>query len=1026
MRQKQVLHRSGLVLPSVLQPLLSRVRNSKTRSVACITRDIHDLEQIAQRGPPLTANDLPAFANAVRNLHSDINDREFLLEKVLVLISRLPDDSTFARRAQEYVIDLLYKDLPHPPTGFLSTLRTVSSTPVGATNVSYAFRSADGSNYNVLSPSLGQAGQPYARSVPSTHIQMLPSLPDPGVVFDTLLCRPKDDFIPHPGGLSSLFFAFADLITHSIFNTNMSDWTVNDTSSYLDLSIVYGHTVQQVQSMRRKDGSGKIWNDAFADSRLLFMPPSVCALAVLFSRHHNYISEKILGLNEHGSYLSPPPDERITRLAQDDEIFHRARLVNTAFFMQIILTDYVGGILGLVRDGLTWRLNPLAPFREPDHEISPRGSGNAVSVEFNLLYHWHASISAEDEKRLNGLFGQIFEGKDPRTVSIKEFREVIREKVVPSGDAQTWTFDGLQRGPSGSFGDQDLARILQGATEQRAGAFRARGCPAVMRVVEILAIEQGRKWGACTLNEFRNFMGLQPYASFQEWNPDPNVHLAAENLYGHIDNLELHVGLQAEETKPPIPGAGLCPGYTISRAILADAVCLTRGDRFLTVDFTPYNLTSWGYQYCMVNTADGSYGGMLNKLLFGLLPTHYPAGSVYAHFPFMTPDFIRPCLASGPRDMVPFYDWSKPNQTEKNANPVSSNGSADHQLDGLYKQRISKLTGGVNGDVGKVRTCIIDETLSAVPFTTMVKNLVTRSSALASSDTMVIDIVKDVVNQVPIYWAANFILGLPVTAVDSVWGGHSVAQWFGLFGDVTRYIYLNDDPVCDWSMHEAALEATNDIIHYLRNRLIRHSKGVVRLTIPRTDQRGSVLTPLRQVSLKGASDILVASVMTSNVQNDKFLAKILSATKHCDIQTVARSIFDETVPSALLFSAALSSVVEYYSAPYRAEELQKLVQLSTDATKDRTGDILDLVDRALGGRLDLGQVRDGPSPPCFDIGDQEIKMDSQKGLMSRELFSTVAPQIIQTIFSLKNIRFPQSGMAIDGGLPASKVIKYDG
>lgn len=48
----------------------------------------------------------------------------------------------------------------------------------------------------------------------------------------------------------------------------------------------------------------------------------------------------------------------------------------------------------------------------------------------------------------------------------------------------------------------------------------------------------------------------------------------------------LKVGLQAEETKPPIPGAGLCPGYTISRAILADAVCLSRGDRFLTVDFT--------------------------------------------------------------------------------------------------------------------------------------------------------------------------------------------------------------------------------------------------------------------------------------------------------------------------------------------------------------------------------------------------------------------------------------------------------
>lgn len=35
-------------------------------------------------------------------------------------------------------------------------------------------------------------------------------------------------------------------------------------------------------------------------------------------------------------------------------------MVNTAFFMQVILADYVGSILGLVRDGLTWRLDPLA------------------------------------------------------------------------------------------------------------------------------------------------------------------------------------------------------------------------------------------------------------------------------------------------------------------------------------------------------------------------------------------------------------------------------------------------------------------------------------------------------------------------------------------------------------------------------------------------------------------------------------------------------------------------------------------
>jgi hypothetical protein len=39
------------------------------------------------------------------------------------------------------------------------------------------------------------------------------------------------------------------------------------------------------------------------------------------------------------------------------------------------------------------------------------------------------------------------------------------------------------------------------------------------------------------------------YTSFKEWNPDPVIHQTAEKLYGHIDNLELYVGLQAEEPK---------------------------------------------------------------------------------------------------------------------------------------------------------------------------------------------------------------------------------------------------------------------------------------------------------------------------------------------------------------------------------------------------------------------------------------------------------------------------------------------
>lgn len=61
----------------------------------------------------------------------------------------------------------------------------------------------------------------------------------------------------------------------------------------------------------------------------------------------------------------------------------------------------------------------------------------------------------------------------------------------------------LERQSDGKFKDDDLSRILQDATQHSAGAFKARGIPDSLRVVEIMGIEQARTWGACTLNEFR-------------------------------------------------------------------------------------------------------------------------------------------------------------------------------------------------------------------------------------------------------------------------------------------------------------------------------------------------------------------------------------------------------------------------------------------------------------------------------------------------------------------------------------------
>src|SRR4051812_37617276 len=117
-----------------------------------------------------------------------------------------------------------------------------------------------------------------------------------------------------------------------------------------------------------------------------------------------------------------------------------------------------------------------------------------------------------------------------------------------------------------------------------------------MRAIDVLGMEQGRAWGAASLNEVRKFFQLQPHKTFLDINSDPDVAASLEALYTHPDNVELYPGLNAEEAKPPMaPGSGLCSGYTTSKAILFDAVALVRGDRFYSVDSSPANLTNFGF-----------------------------------------------------------------------------------------------------------------------------------------------------------------------------------------------------------------------------------------------------------------------------------------------------------------------------------------------------------------------------------------------------------------------------------------------
>lgn len=558
-----------------------------------------------------------------------IDDRKYLVENIIQLAASLPNGSELRGNLNTKFIDTLWKTLQHPPISYLGD--------------EFRYRTADGSNNNIMYPGLGAAGSHYARTVAPKH-QRNTELPDPSIIFESLLAR-KGSAKEHPAKVSSALFHFATIIIHDLFHT--VDETRLKNSSYLDLGPLYGNNWEEQKRVRTfKDGLLK--KDVFAEPRLLGQPPGVCALMIAFNRFHNYIVQELAIINEHGRFSLPAgvtrnhPEYDNAQMKRDNDLFQTGRLITCGLYVNIILSDYLRTILNLNRNPVhsDWKLDPREDFSHViDSEGTPRGVGNQVSAEFNMIYRWHSATSDHDEAWANDQYHRIFGAQaNFDDMPVEDFVRGLKNwaQGIPK-DPEKWTFGGLERTSDGGFLDAELVGLLQNGTESIAGAFGARNIPRVLKAVEIMGIRQGREWGLASLNEFRAFFKLQPYSSFAEVNPDPSIAEALETLYEHPDNIELYPGLLAEDTKKPmIPGSGLCPGFTTSLAILSDATALVRGDRFYSVDYNPSNLTSFGFDQAN-SDFDVAGGGVMYKLLMRAFPGWYRANSVYALYPFTTP-----------------------------------------------------------------------------------------------------------------------------------------------------------------------------------------------------------------------------------------------------------------------------------------------------------------------------------------------------------------------------------------------------
>ena len=151
-----------------------------------------------------------------------------------------------------------------------------------------------------------------------------------------------------------------------------------------------------------------------------------------------------------------------------------------------------------------WSLDLGAEIKQAGSRVE-RGTGNVVSVEFAVLYHWHAALSAADAKWMEDLLKKNLPELDSiDDVTPEMFKKVLMTEGHKLKDSlpREWTFGGIKRQSDGKFDDVDLAEIIKDCIESPAHAFGAHGTPASLKMVDIMGMLQARdKFQVCTMNE---------------------------------------------------------------------------------------------------------------------------------------------------------------------------------------------------------------------------------------------------------------------------------------------------------------------------------------------------------------------------------------------------------------------------------------------------------------------------------------------------------------------------------------------
>ena len=332
---------------------------------------------------------------------------------------------------------------------------------------------------------------------------------------------------------------------------------------------------------------------------------------------HNLFASEHNAICDHLARAYPDGD--------DDQLYATARLVNVALMAKIHSVDWTPAVLA-----------------HPAAQIGLRGNWFGLATE--RVRRAFGRIS--ESEAVSGIPGSVTDHTGADYCLTEEFVSVYRmHPLMPDRLDVHGVRDGrlLQTFTLGAEADDDPSDVVGPRARTRAladgtvgmadlfyslgranpGALTLHNYPDWMRhlrrrksdgevdeIIDLAAIDivRDRERGIPRYNRFRELFHLPRVKSFEQLTSNPEWARELREVYGHVDRVDLMVGLFAET---PPPGFGFSD--TAFRVFILMASRRLKSDRFFTTDFTPAIYSQAGLDWIEDN-------GMRSVLL-----RHFPA-----------------------------------------------------------------------------------------------------------------------------------------------------------------------------------------------------------------------------------------------------------------------------------------------------------------------------------------------------------------------------------------------------------------